>query len=133
MNLGDRASTTRAFTEDDVLKFAEISGDKNKLHIDSAYASSSIFGGCIVHGMFVKCMVSALLGMQLPGPGTIYISSQTNFRLPVRINDVLTATVEVADIINKDKGIYQLKSLITNQNGELVMDGIEIVKYKPKG
>ena len=53
--------------------------------------------------MFVKCMVSALLGMQLPGPGTIYISSQTNFRLPVRINDVLTATVEVADIINKDK------------------------------
>ncbi|MBU0511602.1 MAG: MaoC family dehydratase, partial [Chloroflexi bacterium] len=73
IKIGDSASTTKTFTDSDVRTFAEISGDKNPIHLDEEYAVQTRFGRRLVHGILTSGMISALLGMQLPGPGSIYI------------------------------------------------------------
>src|SRR6516225_5683309 len=96
--IGQTAERRRAVTERDIETFAEVTGDVNPLHLDEAYARATTFGGRIAHGMLSASYISAVLGTELPGAGSIYVSQTLNFRRPVRIGDEVTATVKVATI-----------------------------------
>ena len=127
---GDCASLSKTFSEKDVLTFAEISGDRNPVHIDAAFASSTRFERQLVHGMLTAGLISAVLGMQLPGPGSIYLKQELNFRAPVYFGDTITATVTVTKV-REDKPIITLETICTNQDGETVIDG-EAVLMLPR-
>ena len=127
---GDCASLSKTFSEKDVLTFAEISGDRNPVHIDAAFASSTRFERQLVHGMLTAGLISAVLGMQLPGPGSIYLKQELNFRAPVYFGDTITVTVTVTKV-HEDKPIITLETICTNQDGETVIDG-EAVLMLPR-
>ncbi len=91
--IGMREAVCRTVREEDVFGFAEVSGDHNPLHLSEEFARRTRFGGRIVHGMYTASLLSAVLGMRLPGPGSIYLSQTLNFRRPVRIGDTLTIIV----------------------------------------
>ncbi|MFN2234328.1 MAG: MaoC family dehydratase, partial [Anaerolineales bacterium] len=114
--VGDSASLIKTFTENEVLTFASISGDHNPIHIDPQFAAESRFKRQIVHGMLTAGLISAILGMQLPGPGCIYLKQELNFRAPVYFDDTLKATVTVTKL-REDKPIITLATSCTNQDG----------------
>ena len=122
IELGDRASLSKSFSAGDVRQFSEISGDRNPVHLDAAYAAKTRFGRPIAHGMLVAGLISAVLGTELPGPGSIYLSQTLQFRAPVYIDDTVTAMVEVT-AIRPDKPIVSLKTVCTNQSGQVVLEG----------
>lgn len=96
--LGQSASFSKTITEADIVSFAEVSGDHNPVHIDEAYAATTIFKTRIAHGMLSAGFISAVLANRLPGPGTIYLSQSLAFKAPVRIGDEVTATVTIKAI-----------------------------------
>lgn len=126
---GQTASLSKAFTADEVELFASISLDKNRLHLDEKYAEKTIFGQKIVHGFLSGSLISAVIGTILPGEGAIYLHQDMNFRNPVYIDEMLTATVTV-DQVNEDKHICHLLTQCRNSQGEMKIDGKAIVKYK---
>ena len=130
MKVGDSASMTKTFTDADVRTFAEISGDKNPIHLDDDYAAETRFGKRLVHGILTSGMISALLGMELPGPGSIYMQQMLKFRAPVFIGDTITATVTVTKV-REDKPIVTLETICENQDGVTVIDG-EAVLLAPR-
>lgn len=95
LSIGQSATLTRSLTLDDVRAFAAVSGDINPAHLDAAYAEQTIFHGVIGHGMWGGSLISAVLGTQFPGPGTIYLNQDLDFTKPVRIGDTLHVTVTV--------------------------------------
>ncbi len=123
---GDAAEFSKTLSETDVYLFAGITGDLNPAHINEDYARTTFFKTRIAHGMLNGGLISAVLGMKLPGPGTIYIRQEMNFTAPVRIGDTITARAEV---IEKDvgKNRLRLRTTCTNQDGTLVMDGEAVV------
>jgi 3-hydroxybutyryl-CoA dehydratase len=127
IQVGKSASLTKTFTENEVRTFAEISGDHNPLHIDAEFAASTQFKRQLVHGMLVAGMISAVLGMQLPGPGCIYLKQELNFRAPVYFGDTITATVTVTKV-RPDKPIITLETTCTNHEGITVIDGEALLK-----
>jgi len=129
INIGDAATFSKTVSEHDIYTFAGVTGDFNPVHINEEEAKKSIFGRRIAHGMLTGSFISSVLGTRLPGEGTIYLEQNFKFKKPVYIGDTCTATVEVIEIINADKGIYKLDTKIVNQNGELVTDGYAVVKY----
>lgn len=129
LEIGQKASFSKTISESDVYGFAGLSGDFNPAHVNQMEAEKGIFGKRIAHGFLVGSLISAAIGMQLPGPGTIYMSQTMQFKRPVYFNDTVTATVEVSEIINKAKGIYRLATQVHNQNGDCVIDGEAVVKY----
>ncbi len=126
MKIGDNASLTKTFTDEDVRTFAKISGDHNPIHIDDEFAASTRFERRLVHGMLTAGMISAVLGMQLPGPGSIYLKQELNFRAPVYISDTITATVTVTKA-REDKPIITLATVCKNQDGETVIEGVAVL------
>jgi 3-hydroxybutyryl-CoA dehydratase len=131
--IGSKASFSKTVSERDVTTFAEISGDRNPLHLDEEYARQTRFGARIAHGGFTFAIISAVLGMELPGPGTVYISQNLKFLKPVFFDDTVTATVEIT-AIRSDKGIVTLKTDCTNQHGEKIAEGEAVVFHeKAKG
>jgi acyl dehydratase len=126
--VGDRASLVHVFTEMDVRRFAELSKDTNPIHLDESAAQKSLFGQRVVHGMLVASLFSGLLGIELPGPGTIYLGQSLSFKAPVYFGDRVTATVEVTEI-REEKAIAKLRTFCTNQDGATVIDGEAVVKY----
>ncbi len=127
--IGQRASFSKQITERDVTRFADISGDKNPLHLDAEYAERTRFGARIAHGAFAFALISAALGTELPGPGTLYMSQSLKFIKPVYFDDTITATVEIT-AIRGDKGIVTLKTECVNQRGEIIADGEAIVFHE---
>ena len=115
MKIGDSASFSKTISESDVYMYAGISGDFNPIHINKVKAQESIFGKQIVHGMLGASLISAVIAMQLPGNGTIYMEQDCKFVAPMYIGDTLTASVEVSEIIKKEKGIIKLISKEENQ------------------
>jgi len=93
--VGMEASYAKKITNDDVLAFAELSGDKNPVHLDDAYAAGTMFKQRIAHGMLSAGFISAVFGTKMPGPGSIYVAQSLKFRAPVKIGDSVTAKVEV--------------------------------------
>ena len=98
LQLGMEASFAKTVTEADIATFAEVTGDKNPVHLDEAYAAKTIFKTRIAHGMLTAGYLSAVFGMELPGPGAIYVTQTLNFRGPVKIGDRVIAKVRVAEL-----------------------------------
>lgn len=126
LRIGQQASRTRTISDADIRAFAQASGDANRIHLDDAYAAASRFGRRIAHGMLTAGVISAVLGNDLPGPGTIYLSQQLRFRAPVFIGDTITATVEVTEY-REDKRIATLRTTVVNQDDVLVLEGEAVV------
>ena len=124
--LGQTASFTKTMTEADVILFSGISGDLNPVHINQSYAEQSMFKTRIVHGALISALFSSVLGMQLPGEGTIYLEQDSKFVKHVYLNDTITATVTVEEII-LEKSRVKLTTEATNQKGETVVKGYAIV------
>ena len=131
MSVGQSASFTKTVSETDVYMFAGISGDLNPAHINEVASSQTMFKGRIAHGILGASFISAAIGMQLPGPGTIYMSQSLSFKAPVRIGDTVTATVTVKEL-NTEKGRAMLETKLTNQDGVDVITG-EAMVMPPKG
>lgn len=98
LQLGMEASLVTDVTEADIVAFAEISGDKNPVHLDAEYAARTMFKQRISHGMLTAAYISAVFGMSLPGPGCIYVSQTLNFRGPVRIGDRVLTKVRLVEL-----------------------------------
>lgn len=126
LKLGDNAEFAKTITETDVYLYAGITGDINPAHINETVAKESMFKGRIAHGMLTAGLVSAVLGVQLPGPGTIYLSQELRFTAPVRFGDTIKATVTVVEII-EEKNRVKLETICTNQNGDIVLKGFALV------
>ena len=127
LSIGQTASFSKTVTESDIYLFAGVTGDINPAHVNEAYASKPFFKGRIAHGMLSAGFISAVLGMQLPGPGTIYLEQNLRFLFPVRPGDTITATVEVVDL-DPTKNTALLRTICTNQDGKQVVDGLAKVK-----
>jgi 3-hydroxybutyryl-CoA dehydratase len=123
IKVGEKASLSRTFTEEDVKSFAEITGDFNPIHIDEEFAKNSIFKERVVHGILTVGLISNVLGNVLPGPNTIYLSQEARFLAPVKFGDTLTAECEVVEK-RVEKKIIMMKTTVTNQDGVVVIDGI---------
>ncbi|MDO4778053.1 MAG: MaoC family dehydratase [Tissierellia bacterium] len=122
IKVGDVETFTKTITETDVYLFGGITGDLNPAHTDQVASSQTMFKGRIVHGMFTASMVSTILGMYLPGPGTIFLSQETKFLKPVRFNDTITAKITAVEV-KTEKNIVVFESECTNQDGEKVLVG----------
>jgi 3-hydroxybutyryl-CoA dehydratase len=119
--VGQFSELERTVTEADIVAFAEITGDRNPVHLDLAYAENTLFGGRIAHGMLSAGYISAVIGTKLPGPGAIYLSQSLRFRRPVRIGDTVIARVEVAAINNARARVTLATACLVN--GDVVVDG----------
>ena len=126
LKLGDQASTVKTIGESDVYLFAGITGDLNPAHTDELSASQSPFGGRIAHGILTAGLISTVLGMRLPGPGTIYLGQELRFTKPVHIGDTITATATVSQLL-PEKNIVRLDTVCTNQKGQVVIQGTATV------
>lgn len=126
LSIGDEASFQKTISECDVYLFAGISGDNNPAHLNEVEASKTIFKERIVHGMLTASLISAVLGTQLPGPGTIYLNQDLKFLVPVKFGDTIKASVEVFEI-NNEKNIVKLKTFCINQYNKIVIEGIATV------
>ena len=131
LEVGMRASRTRQVTTDDIDHFAQVSGDNNPVHLDDDYAQETQFGGRIAHGMYTVSIISAILGNDLPGRGTIYLGQDIQFKAPVRPGDTITATVECIKY-RAARRIATFKTTATNQDGTVVVTG-EAVVLAPAG
>ena len=127
LQVGQTESVTRAISAEDVAAFARLSGDYNALHVDDEFAARTEFAGRVVHGFLHASLLSNLVGMRLPGPGALYLSQTIDFRAPVYIDDVVTATGRI-DAIDRDTRALDLATEITNQNGASVLKGKARVK-----
>jgi 3-hydroxybutyryl-CoA dehydratase len=126
--IGTKATLSRTITEDDILLFALVSGDHNPIHLDADYAEKSLFGKRIAHGFLIGSLISAVLGNDMPGPGSIYLGQTLKFLAPIHIGDTVTVTVKVV-ALREDKRIVTLHTDCTNQHGKLVLSGEATVKY----
>lgn len=126
--IGQTASLTKSFTEHDVELFAELSLDKNEIHLNEEYAKNSIFKQRIVHGFLSGSLISAVIGTILPGKGAIYLHQDMDFKKPVYIGELITAVVKV-DNLKEEKHICYLQTQCVNKDGEIKISGKAIVKY----
>lgn len=126
LQIGDSASFTKTLSETDIYLFAGITGDMNPAHVDAVSASEGMFKQRIAHGMLSASFISTVLAMKMPGPGTIYLGQDLQFRAPVFIGDTVTARVEVTEKMDARKWA-RLKTTVTNQDGKLVVDGVATV------
>src|SRR6185436_12202667 len=101
LSLGMRETYAKLVKSSDVVGFAEISGDRNPIHLSEHFAAKTRFGGRIAHGLYTASLISAVIGTRLPGPGAIYISQTLRFMAPVRIGDTVKASVEVIELSEK--------------------------------
>lgn len=122
LSIGQSARLIRTLTLADIQAFAAVSGDTNPAHLDPEYANDTLFHGVIAHGMWGGALISALLGTQFPGPGTIYLQQDLHFSRPVRIGDTLTVTVTVTAKDDVKKRV-DLDCSVLNQNAERVLFG----------
>ncbi len=123
--VGQSAEHMHTVEEKDIAAFADVSGDRNPVHLNEAYAAETPFKGRIAHGMLSAAYISAVLGMELPGPGAIYLSQQLSFKRPVRIGDTVLARASIA-AIDHDKARVTLKTECL-VNAKQVVDGEAVV------
>lgn len=126
LEIGITAQRTQVITDEAIRAFAQASGDTNPVHLDDAYAATTPFGRRIAHGMLSASIISAVLGNDLPGPGTIYLGQELKFKAPVYVGDTLTAKVELVKY-REDKRIATFRTTCTNQNGVVVVEGEAVV------
>lgn len=121
LEVGQTAHYTRTVGERDIQLFAEVSGDRNPVHLDADYAAGTMFKERIAHGMFSGALISAAVACELPGPGTIYIGQTMRFTAPVKLGDTLTVRLEILEKLPKFR--VRVATRVFNQRDELVVDG----------
>ena len=126
MSVGEVARRTRKVRDRDIELFTEMTGDRNPLHYDAGAASRSRFGGIIVQGGVTSGLLNAVVAEDLPGPGSVFLNVDWDFKAPVRPGDKITAVVEVLEA-REDKPLTKLRTTITNQDGTTVLDGTALV------
>ncbi len=131
LRVGQSASFGKTVSESDIYGMAGIIGDFNSLHVNQLEAARSPFGDRIAHALLPAGFISTVLGMYLPGSGTVYLHQSLDFKAPVKIGDTVTATAAVTEVIDPVKGIYRFRTFCENQRGELVADGQAVIKYLP--
>ncbi len=122
LEVGQRATRRLMLTAHHVEKFAEISGDRNPLHFDEAFAARTKFGRLVVQGGLTTGLLHALVAMDLPGPGTVFLSQNWKFVAPVFIGDTITAEAEVVSV-HPTKPVTQLRVRVARDGGETVLEG----------
>jgi 3-hydroxybutyryl-CoA dehydratase len=127
--VGMREAASKTVLNEDVIIFAELSGDHNPIHLSEHFARKTRFGARIVHGLYTASLISALIGMRLPGPGAIYISQTLNFRGPVKIGDVVVVSVEVVELIEKGRRVRL--ACACRVGDQLVLDGEGLLSVPP--
>ena len=121
LEVGMEASVSKTVSEADIVSFADVTGDRNPVHLDEAYATATMFKGRIAHGMLSAGYISAVFGTKLPGPGAIYVSQTLNFKAPVRIGDEVVAQVKVTELVpGKRRARFGCVCLV---NGKPVLEG----------
>ena len=128
--VGMRETVEKTVLNEDVIGFAELSGDRNPIHLSEHFARKTPFGGRIVHGLYTASLISAVIGMRLPGPGSVYISQSLNFRGPVKIGDVILISVEVAELTEKGRRV-RLRCECSVA-GKIVLDGEGVLSVPPR-
>ncbi|MDN7425277.1 (R)-hydratase [Burkholderia sp. AU16741] len=122
---GMSARFLKTLSERDVFLFASASGDKNPVHLDDAYAKRTRFGGRIAHGMLSASVISAAIATRLPGPGSIYLSQDLQFRRPVKLGETVCATVTVKEILaSRRRVVLETRCEV---NGLVVVEGTAVV------
>jgi acyl dehydratase len=120
--VGQKATRSMTLTQEHVKAYAELTGDFNPLHFDEDFAAGTKFGRLVVQGGLTTGLLHALVANDLPGPGTVFLSQEWKFPAPVHIGDTITAEVEVLSA-HATKPVTQLKITVTQQDGEVVLDG----------
>src|SRR6201984_839752 len=126
LSVGMTERLDKTVSTSDVLDFAQLTADRNPIHLSEHFAAKTSFRTRIAHGLYTASLISAVLGTRLPGPGAVYISQTLNFRAPVKIGDTVIVTVTVAELI-QEKSRARL-ACICEVNGEIVLDGEALVK-----
>jgi 3-hydroxybutyryl-CoA dehydratase len=129
--VGQSASFAKTVTEADIVKFADVSGDNNPVHLDEAFAQTTMFKGRIAHGMLSAGFISTVIGTRLPGSGTIYMSQTLRFKAPVRIGDTVTATCTITEIIPEKR--RAVLSTICKVGDTVVIEGEALVMVPARG
>ncbi|HMU45929.1 MAG TPA: MaoC family dehydratase [Chitinophagaceae bacterium] len=122
LSVGQKASRTLTLTREHVQKFAEISGDQNPLHFDESFVAKTKFKQLVVQGGLTTGLLNALVAMDMPGPGTVFLSQNWKFTAPVFIGDTITAEAEILSL-HETKPVSQLKIRVMRQDGETVLEG----------
>lgn len=128
--VGQVAKRSRQVTEGDIEAFTAISGDRNPLHYDPELAARSRFGAVIVPGGVITAILNAVVAEELPGPGTVFLHVDWSFRAPVFPGDTITGRVEVTEV-REDKPITTMATIVTNQEGVVVLDGTALTWTEP--
>ncbi len=113
-----------SFSQNDVNRFMEITGDNNPIHYDSNFSKDTIFKKPIIHGFLSSCIFSKILGIKMPGFGTIYLKQELNFKKPMYVDEVYEAELVIIEIINNR---YKISTKIFNDKKEITIDGYAIV------
>jgi len=122
LSVGQSVERSREMTEELVNRYAELTGDFSPVHVDEEAAKQTRFGTRIAHGMISAGFLSAIIGMELPGPGTIWVAQSFKFKQPVKLGDTVTWTVTIAELFPKNQRAT-VKTVARNHRGELVIDG----------
>ena len=130
LTVGQSSSFAKTISESDVYLFAGVTGDVNPAHINESYAAGTSFGTRIAHGMLSAGLISAVIGTQLPGPGTIYVAQQLKFTAPVHIGDTVTATATIRELL-PERNRAVIETVCTRQDGAVVIRG-EATVMPPK-
>jgi acyl dehydratase len=127
---GQTATRSRQITARDIELFTELSGDRNPLHYDEEIASTTRFGSIVVQGGVTSAILNAVVAEDLPGPGTVFLQVNWNFRAPVRPGDTITGEVKIIKT-REDKPITELETRVLLQDGTVVLDGNAVCYTMP--
>ena len=128
--VGDRAERSREVLAEDIERFTALSGDRNPIHYDETVAAATKFGGIVVQGGIGTAILNAVVAEDLPGPGTVFLHVEWDFKAPVRPGDTITGAVELTDV-REDKPITKMKTWVTRQDGVVAVEGTAVCYTMP--
>ncbi|UTH72271.1 MaoC family dehydratase [Chromobacterium sp. IIBBL 290-4] len=129
--VGQTAEGGKTITEADILLFAAVSGDNNPVHLNQVYAATTPFETRIAHGMLTASLISGVIGTQLPGYGTVYLSQTTRFKAPVRIGETVTTRVTVEELFPEKKRVRLSTRCLVGE--KVVLEGESLVIAPSRG
>lgn len=131
LEVGTTDEFSKTISESDIQTFADVSGDKNPVHLNPEYAKATVFKGCIAHGILTASFVSTVIGTRMPGPGCIYVAQNLKFKAPVRAGDTVKAVCTVTEL-NEKRKFAEIKTQCFVGN-RLVVDGNATIMVPARG